>query len=70
MLADCSAKQTKTGRPRAMIKEINKSSAGHEHMGLQAGSGYLERVSQRRMTMGACEEGKGATEGPEVRTLS
>ena len=59
MLVACSTKQTKTSR---VIREINKFSTGHEHMGLQAGqavSGSLERVSQCWRTKCACEKGRG-----------
>lgn len=58
MLAASTAKQTKTSRVGAVIREINKSSTGHERMGLWAGSGSLERVSQRGYrTKGECDEG-------------
>lgn len=46
------------GRAGAMIREINKSPTGHEHMGPQAGWGYLERVSQ-------CWEDEGCMWGRE-----
>lgn len=44
--AACLTKQTKTSRAGTVIREINKSWTGHERMGLEARSGYLERVSQ------------------------